>query len=54
MVLIRFEETRDSAAVPLLTIVDANGAILYKAGNIETPELGFEFDWKAPADVKMF
>jgi hypothetical protein len=40
----------DSAAVPILTIVDANGATLHKAGNIEIPERGFEIDWKAPAD----
>ncbi len=40
----------DSAAVPLLTIVDATGALVGKAGNIETPERGFEIDWKAPAD----
>jgi hypothetical protein len=41
---------RASAAVPVLTIFDASGVQLAKAGNIETPERGFEIDWKAPAD----
>ena len=40
----------ESAAVPLLTILDPGGAPLAKAGNVETPERGFEIDWKAPAD----
>lgn len=41
---------RDSAAVPMLTILDPGGAPLAKASNIETPERGFVIDWKAPAD----
>jgi hypothetical protein len=41
---------RDSSAVPLLMIVDPSGNVLTKAGIIETPERGFEIDWKAPAD----
>jgi hypothetical protein len=41
---------RDSAAVPLLTILDPNGAPIAKAGNIETSERGFKIDWNAPAD----
>jgi hypothetical protein len=40
----------DSAAVPLLALVDANGAALAKAGNIENPEHGFTLEWKAPVD----
>ncbi len=41
---------RDSAAVPLLTLVDSTGAPLAKAGAIETPGHALELDWKAPAD----
>ena len=40
----------DSAAVPLLALLDSGGATLAKAGNIDNPERGFEIDWKAPAD----
>ncbi len=40
----------DSAAVPQLTLLNANDVSSIKASNVERPELGFAIDWKAPAD----
>ena len=39
-----------SAAVPILTLVDATGATLAKAHGIDNPDHGFDLEWRAPAD----
>jgi len=41
---------RDSAAVPVLTLVDSAGTPLLKASTLDTSDRTLELDWKAPAD----
>ncbi len=42
--------SRDSAAVPILTLFDAKGTPLAKASAVETADHAAELTWKAPAD----